>query len=60
MKPASRQTFLDPQFLLMRRWSNDTELVANQLDDEVDLCYFRGANAALYICEDVVSYSLRF
>ncbi|CAH1640105.1 unnamed protein product [Spodoptera littoralis] len=38
----------------MRRWSNNTEVVLDQhADEEVDLCYYKGDNAALYVCDDV-------
>ncbi|KAJ2948705.1 hypothetical protein O0L34_g7960 [Tuta absoluta] len=51
---SPRSTFLDPQFLMMRRWSNNTELVLDQHgDEELDACYYRSENAALYVCEDV-------
>ncbi|KAM3960344.1 LOW QUALITY PROTEIN: ADAMTS metallopeptidase stall [Aphomia sociella] len=54
VKVTPRNSFLDPQFLLMRRWSNSTELVLDQhADEELDLCYFRSDDAALYACEDV-------
>ncbi|KAF9791578.1 hypothetical protein SFRURICE_008796 [Spodoptera frugiperda] len=54
IKLSPRNSFLDPQFLLMRRWSNNTELVLDQhADEEVDSCYYRGDNAALYVCDDV-------
>ncbi|CAH0695665.1 unnamed protein product [Spodoptera exigua] len=54
IKLSPRNSFLDPQFLLMRRWSNNTEVVLDQhADEEVDLCYYRGDNAALYVCNDV-------
>ncbi|XP_063894418.1 A disintegrin and metalloproteinase with thrombospondin motifs 16-like [Helicoverpa armigera] len=49
-----RNSFLDPQFLLMRRWSNSIEAVLDQHnDEEVDGCYYRSDNAALYVCDDV-------
>ncbi|XP_060805629.1 A disintegrin and metalloproteinase with thrombospondin motifs adt-2 [Amyelois transitella] len=54
LKLNSRNSFLDPQFLLMRRWSNDAEAVLDQhSDEELDLCYFKSENAALYACDDV-------
>ncbi|XP_053614475.1 A disintegrin and metalloproteinase with thrombospondin motifs adt-1-like [Plodia interpunctella] len=54
LKLNPRNSFLDPQFLLMRRWSNDTEAVLDQhSDEELDSCYFRSENAALYACDDV-------
>ncbi|XP_072942488.1 A disintegrin and metalloproteinase with thrombospondin motifs 16-like [Epargyreus clarus] len=54
VKLSPRNTFLDPQFLLMRRWSNGTEAVLDQhTDEELDNCYYKSDNAALYACNDV-------
>ncbi|XP_045777197.1 A disintegrin and metalloproteinase with thrombospondin motifs adt-1-like [Maniola jurtina] len=54
IKRSPRNSFLDPQFLLLKRWSNGTEAGLDQhTDDELDLCYFRSDHAALYVCEDV-------
>ncbi|KAI5640167.1 reprolysin family propeptide domain-containing protein [Phthorimaea operculella] len=51
---SPRSTFLDPQFLMMKRWLNHTELVLDQHgDEELDACYYRSENAALYVCDDV-------
>lgn len=47
--------FLDPQFLLVRRWGNKTDVVVEHNEDP-DECYYRSPNAALYFCDDVVSY----
>ncbi|CAG9127490.1 unnamed protein product [Plutella xylostella] len=53
LKLSPRNTFLDPQFLVVRRWANNTEPVVDHSDDEVDSCYYRSQNAALYVCNDV-------
>ncbi|CAK1584204.1 unnamed protein product [Parnassius mnemosyne] len=54
IKLSPRNTFLDHKFLLMRRWTNNTEAVIDQhADEELDLCYYRSDNAALYACEDM-------
>ncbi|RVE53006.1 hypothetical protein evm_002304 [Chilo suppressalis] len=54
VKLSPRNSFLDPQFLLMKRWSNTTEALLDQhTDEELDQCYYKSDNAALYICEDV-------
>lgn len=38
----------------MRRWSNSTEAVEHGDDD--DDCYYRSDSAALFVCDDVVSF----
>lgn len=54
VRPNPRSSFLDPQFLLMKRWSNSSEAVLDQhTDEELDLCYYKSDSAALYMCEDV-------
>ncbi|KPJ04103.1 A disintegrin and metalloproteinase with thrombospondin motifs 18 [Papilio xuthus] len=54
LKLSPRNTFLDPQFLLMRRWTNGTEAVLDQHNnEELDLCYYRSDTAALYACGDL-------
>ncbi|CAB3229125.1 unnamed protein product [Arctia plantaginis] len=54
LRPNSKNSFIDPQFLLMRRWSNSSEAVLDQhSDEELDRCYYRSDNSALYICDDV-------
>ncbi|KAG7301274.1 hypothetical protein JYU34_014189 [Plutella xylostella] len=53
LKLSPRNSFLDPQFLVVRRWVNNTEPVVDHSDDEVDSCYYRSQNAALYVCDDV-------
>ncbi|KAG6454328.1 A disintegrin and metalloproteinase with thrombospondin motifs adt-1 [Manduca sexta] len=54
VKLHPRTSFLDPQFLLLRRWANNTEMVLEQhADDELDSCYYKSDSAALYVCEDV-------
>ncbi|CAG9795963.1 unnamed protein product [Diatraea saccharalis] len=59
VKLSPRNSFLDPQFLLMRRWSNNTEAVLDQhTDEELDQCYYKSDNAALYLCDDVVIIGL--
>ncbi|XP_045452573.1 A disintegrin and metalloproteinase with thrombospondin motifs 16-like [Melitaea cinxia] len=51
---SAKNSFLDPQFLLLKRWSNGTEVLFDQhADKELDLCYYTSENAALYACEDV-------
>ncbi|XP_046970368.1 A disintegrin and metalloproteinase with thrombospondin motifs 16-like [Vanessa cardui] len=51
---SPKSSFLDPQFLLLKRWSNGTEAVFDQhSDEELDACYYKSDNAALYACEDV-------
>lgn len=55
IKLSPKNSFLDPQFLLLKRWSNGTEAGLDlHNDEELDLCYFRSDHAALYVCEDVV------
>lgn len=57
---SPRNSFLDPQFLLLKRWSNGTELVLDQhSDEEIDMCYYKSDSAALYACDDVVCKTLR-
>ncbi|KOB64852.1 Uncharacterized protein OBRU01_20113 [Operophtera brumata] len=51
VKPTPR-SLLDPQFLLIRRQANATEVVEHS--DEIDRCYYRSEHAALYACGDVV------
>ncbi|CAG9564251.1 unnamed protein product [Danaus chrysippus] len=54
IKLSPRHTFIDPQFLLMKRWSNGTEAILDEhTNDELDLCFYKSDNAALYICDDV-------
>ncbi|XP_063830905.1 A disintegrin and metalloproteinase with thrombospondin motifs adt-2 [Ostrinia nubilalis] len=54
VKLSPRNSFLDPQFLLMRRWLNSTEAVLDQhSDEELDSCYYKSENAALFACNDV-------
>ncbi|KOB68209.1 Uncharacterized protein OBRU01_18703, partial [Operophtera brumata] len=50
VKPTPR-SLLDPQFLLIRRQANATEVVEHS--DEIDRCYYRSEHAALYACGDV-------
>ncbi|XP_041985063.1 A disintegrin and metalloproteinase with thrombospondin motifs adt-1 [Aricia agestis] len=50
IKVNSRNNFLDPQFLLMKRWLNGTELLGHDHEDD---CYYRSEHAALYVCDDV-------
>ncbi|XP_050674591.1 A disintegrin and metalloproteinase with thrombospondin motifs 16-like [Leptidea sinapis] len=52
MKHIPRNRLLDPQFLLLKRWSNGTDVI-NQHDEELDRCYYKSDNAALFICDDV-------
>lgn len=55
-----RNNFLDPKFLLVRRWANNTEAILNHhKDEEIDRCYYRSENAALYACGDVVSLEIK-
>lgn len=50
-----KNSFLDPQFLLLKRWSNGTEVIFDKHnDEELDMCYYRSGSAALYACDDVV------
>lgn len=56
VKLTPRHSFLDPQFLLLKRWSNGTEVLdQHHKDDEIDLCYYTSEHASLYVCNDVVS-----
>ncbi|XP_037873682.1 A disintegrin and metalloproteinase with thrombospondin motifs 16 [Bombyx mori] len=54
IKLKLRNSFLDPHFLMLRRWSNNTDLVVDaHADDELDMCYYGSDNAALFICENI-------
>lgn len=60
LKLSPRTNILDPQFLLMKRWSNGTEVILDQhTDEEVDACYYKSENAALFVCDGVVSSILQ-
>ncbi|XP_022119550.2 A disintegrin and metalloproteinase with thrombospondin motifs 16 [Pieris rapae] len=52
LKLSPKSSFLDPQFLLMKRWSNGTEVILDQhTDEEVDACYYKSESAALFVCD---------
>ncbi|XP_068620634.1 A disintegrin and metalloproteinase with thrombospondin motifs 16-like [Battus philenor] len=53
IKLSPKNTILDPQFLFIRRWKNVTDAVDQHSDEELDRCYYRSDNAALYACGDV-------
>ncbi|GBP35802.1 A disintegrin and metalloproteinase with thrombospondin motifs 18 [Eumeta japonica] len=54
LKLVPRSSFLDPQFLFLKRWSNRTEPILEQRsDEEVDNCFYRSHHAALYLCDDI-------
>ncbi|XP_045502025.1 A disintegrin and metalloproteinase with thrombospondin motifs adt-1-like [Colias croceus] len=54
LKLSPRNKFLDPQFLLMKRWSNGTEVILDQhTDEELDACYYKSDHAALFVCDGV-------
>lgn len=55
LQPSPKNSFLDPKFLLLRRWSNTTNAALDQHgDEELDNCYYRSENAAVFACGEVV------